>query len=189
VILCGTCLVGETVPAYRPSIQRWHLGRVQGWRNVNEDAPSGEAYLVFDDGKKSESEWVHLESTPFDAYTCQMRECHEKEKETRLDSRDEEHSQDISDIFRLSTPESSPASSFRGGLQTSEWERYSTEAQAHSFPLFATASPCRPHPLALERRNSADDYPSEEETTNQKAGPRLWTIDVSAIRLLCCLES
>jgi hypothetical protein len=166
-ILCGNCLLGSTVPAYRPSIQRWHLGQVKAWRNV--DTVSGEACLNFD-GK---TEWVHLESTPFDAYTCHVRECHENENEFYLDRL--EDSQNLGDIFRgLSTPES-PASSFRIGLQTSEKE-YSTEGSAHSFPLFATASPCRIHPL-LEH-NSEDYYQSEEETTNQKACPRLWSIDV-----------
>jgi hypothetical protein len=121
-------------------------------------------------------EWVHLESAPFDAYTCHVRECHEKE--TRFDRH--EDSQNLEGIFRLSAPES-PTSSVRGGLETSEKES-ATEANAHISPFSTTASPCRTRPL-LEL-NSDDDYASEEETTNQKACPRLWTIDVSAIVVL-----
>lgn len=176
-ILCGKCLVGETIPAYRTTLQRWQLGRVQAWRNV--DTVSGEACLCFD-GNTTTTEWLHLESAPFDAYTCHVRECHENE--IRLDSttRGDEDSQDLGNIFRLSTPDS-PDSCFRGETQTSAQEK-SIEANAHSSPLFATTSPCRNHPL-LEL-HSEDDYQSEEETTNQKACPRLWTIDVSAIVLL-----
>jgi hypothetical protein len=173
-ILCGTCLVGETVPAYRPTLHRWHLGQVQAWRN-NVDTVSGEACLCFD-GNTATTEWLQLESAPFDAYTCHVRECHENE--TRLDNkRHDEDSQNLKDIFRLSTPES-PDSLFRGGLQTSEKEN-STEANAYSSLLFATSSPCRSP--SLFERNSEDDYPSEEEAANQKACPRLWTIDVSEI--------
>jgi hypothetical protein len=167
-------LVGETVPAYRPTLQRWHLGQVQSWRN-NTDTVSGEACLCFD-GNTAMMEWLHLESAPFDAYTCHVRECNENE--IRLDNnRHDEDSQNLGDIFRLSSPES-PASSFRDGLHTLEKENSTKINGAYTSPLFATTSPSRT-PLLLDR-NSEDDYQSEEEeTTNQKACPRLWTIDVS----------
>jgi hypothetical protein len=178
-------LVGETVPAYRPTLQRWHLGQVQAWRN-NVDTVSGEACLCFD-GNTATTEWLHLESAPFDAYSCNVREWRENEM-IRLDNdMHDEDSQNLGDTFHLSAPES-PASLFRGGLHTSEKEN-STEATAQSPPPFATASPYRTLPPIFERnseveRNSEDDYLSEEETTNQKACPRLWTIDVSEIGVL-----
>jgi hypothetical protein len=103
-----------------------------------------------------------------------MRECHENE--TRLDNkRHEENSQNLGDIFRLSAPES-PDSFLRGELQTSGKD-HPTEANTYSSPFYATTSPCRTPPLF--ELNSEDGYPSEEEMVNQKACPRLWTIDVS----------
>jgi len=81
VILCGRCLIGETVPAYRSSMQRWNLGQVQAWgssgtasyKNPNIHS-TVEARLFFGG---TETEWVHLESAPFDAYTAHARVRHE----------------------------------------------------------------------------------------------------------------
>lgn len=185
--------MGETVPAYRPSIQRWHLGQVQAWRNV--DTVAGEACLFFG-GNINETEWVHLESAPFDAYTCHVRECHESQ--TLYDSRHDletmasettglkdKENPDLQDIFRYSTL-GSPASYSRGGRnQTPERGKNSTEtADTSHHAHFAPRSPtCRNHTLL--DCNSEDGQQSEEESSIQKACPRLWTIDVSAMVVSC----
>jgi len=68
--ICGTCIVGEYVPVFRPSRQRWCFGEVKTFRrstNTTAKCSSGKFEVAFG-VPESEREWVDLASKPFEEY-------------------------------------------------------------------------------------------------------------------------
>jgi hypothetical protein len=61
--VCGSCLVGEFVPVFRPSRRLWNFGQVIACRSNEYDS---QFCLLF--GTGTDREWVDVHTKPFDAY-------------------------------------------------------------------------------------------------------------------------
>ena len=62
--VCAKCLVGEFIPVFRPSINRWNFGQVLSFRGDQTDNKFELSFGIPTSGR----EWVELASKPFEAY-------------------------------------------------------------------------------------------------------------------------
>ncbi len=66
--LCDECLVGRTVPIYRPQVHEWQVGEIDEY-----DRKTGMHHFIFPD---SEVEWLKVDPTPFNSYLNHHKSIH-----------------------------------------------------------------------------------------------------------------
>lgn len=65
-LFCGDCLVGQTIPVYRPTIRRWNIGEIDYF-----DRTAWAHRVVFEE---DDIEWVTVSSSPFNDYISYHKE-------------------------------------------------------------------------------------------------------------------
>lgn len=174
VTVCGTCLVGEFVPVYRWSKQRWQFGQVVSFCDSKVAQQFG---FAFGSGK-TEHEWLDLHPYPFDAYVISYNSKQAaKEVYSKMIHGMSECSNEVTSNT-LTKYENARHGSQGNGVPSSTFPTYAA-------PLVPIAQP--PFPQQAFQSLWSVPYNLQDCVTPDRCrlsglhsvvSPRLWTIDV-----------
>lgn len=156
--ICGNCIVGEHVPAYRQTRHNWEIGLVQKYSHQVVD--------TFEMDFCGTHESVSLDADPFRAYVT-----HRLEEYPRTPPLDETN---------LTSPTGRPASVFRNKSSSPKVANSdsSFDEDACLERLFGGNSDCSEPTCTENRQTDAESTPGRSVT--RATQPRKWTAKVSS---------
>lgn len=170
--VCGNCIIGAIVPAFRPTMKQWNFGRIESFR-----AQTGEFCLQFG----CDREWVYLEEDPLQAYVTNYTSPAVGASELASEEKSSHwpHVED-NNLFDIATYDGNHSfTSFAGQERIPEGVNhlqhdYDVDIQIDSMPRKASSKHQQKY-----RLEPCSGVEKRENDGALKTGPRLWTIDVS----------